>query len=103
MQQWAGLWIEAVQLVLSKIADRQVLTGFQLAGEQWQGTGQCLDQGRFACAVRTENTDARAGCQLQFDVLQNGRAVVAEYPFAQVQQRVGLVVRLAEAEVEWRV
>src|SRR5690606_24496099 len=60
----------------------------------------CSSDLGFAGAVRAEDADARAGRQLQLDVVQDGRAVIAQNALAQIQQRVGLAIGLAEAEVE---
>src|SRR5690606_12056542 len=86
-----------------EIANSQVFAGLQLAGDQRQAACEGFDQRRFAGPVRAKDADARAWGQLQLDMLQNGRAGVAQCGVVQIQQRTGLAVRLAEAEVERRV
>ncbi len=103
VQQRAGLRIEAVELVLGKVADRQMLAGLQLTGNQRQAASQGLDQGRLARTIGAEHADTCAGGQLQLDVVQDRRTFVTKHAITQIQQRVGLPVGLAEAEVERRV
>ena len=103
VQQRAGLGIEGIELMLSEIADGQVLATRQLPAEHGEIAGQGLDQGRFARAVRAEQADARAGCQAQLDLLQHGLVAVTQARLGQVQQWAGDLVRLAENEVERRV
>ena len=78
-----------------------------LAGERRQFVGEQLDQRRFAGAVATEQRDALAGAQRQFDAVENhlGRrsCVVSGLRFVQHQQRVRRCGRVAEAEGEGRV
>src|SRR5690606_40394737 len=56
----------------------------------------CSSDLGFAGAVRAEDADARAGRQLQLDVVQDGRAVIAQNALAQIQQRVGLAIGRSE-------
>ncbi|MDT4873833.1 hypothetical protein FQZ97_1090980 [compost metagenome] len=100
MQQGTGLGIEGVELVLGEVADGEVLATAQLAGEQRQVTGQGLDQGRLAGAVRAQQTDARTGHQLQLELLQYRLVAIAQAGFGEIEQRTGDLVRLAEAEIE---
>ncbi|PTC33665.1 large tegument protein [Pseudomonas paraeruginosa] len=103
MQQRAGLRIERVELMLGEVADRQVLAAQQASTQFGQVASQGLDQGRLAGAVGAEQTDARAGHQLQLDLLQHRLVAIAEAAVAEIQQRPGNLVRLAEAEVERRI
>ncbi|MCY1305356.1 hypothetical protein D9M70_551540 [compost metagenome] len=100
VQQGTGLGIEGVELVLGEVADGEVLATAQLAGEQRQVTGQGLDQGRLAGAVRAQQTDARTGHQLQLELLQYRLVAIAQAGFGEIEQRTGDLVRLAEAEIE---
>ncbi|MDT4830455.1 hypothetical protein FQZ97_639200 [compost metagenome] len=103
VQQWAGLGIEGIQLMLGEVADGQVLAARQAPTERRQVAGKGLDQRRLARAVGAEQADARTRSQLQLDLLEHRLLAVAEAAFGEVQQRAGYLVGLAEAEVEGRV
>lgn len=102
MQQRAGLWIQRIELVLGEVPDGQVLAAQQAAAQLGQVPGQGLDR-RLAGAVGTEQADPRTGHQLQLDLLQHRLVAIAETAFAEIQQRPGDLVRLAETEIERRI
>ncbi len=89
--------------MLGKVADGQMFTGLELAGDQRQGAGQGLDQGGLASAVGPQYADPCPGGQTQFHLFQHRLALVTQGATGQVEQRVGLVVGLAETEAEGRV
>ncbi|MCY1404087.1 hypothetical protein D9M71_192870 [compost metagenome] len=103
VQQRAGLVVQRVQLMLSEVAHRQVLTAHQTAAQWLQLAGQVFDQRRFARAVGAEQADTRTRSELQLDLLKDGLVAVTQTTFGQVEQRTGNLFRFTEDEVKRRV
>ena len=55
--------VQCIDLMLSEVAQLQVLAFHALTRQQWQIADQCLDQGRLARAVGAEQTDTVPGLQ----------------------------------------
>ena len=100
VQQRAGLVVQRVQLVLGKVANRQVLATDQAARQRLQLTRKVFDEGRLAGAVGPEQANARTRGELQLDLVEDGLVAIAQAAFGQAQQRAGDFLRLAEDEVE---
>ena len=108
MHEGGGREVEPLQLVLGEVADRQVLAGHPLAGQQRQLAGERLDQGRLAGAVGAQQADAASRLQGHPDVVELHRlaavrVAIAQPRLVQHQQRVRGLVRGGQGEVEGRV
>ena len=89
--------------MLGEVTDYGVLATGQAPGQWREFAGEVLDQGRFAGAVRAEQTDPRTRGQLQLDLLQHGFVAVTQAGIGQVDQRAGDFLRFTEDKIERRV
>jgi hypothetical protein len=58
MQQWAGLGVQRVELVLGKVANHRVLAAHHTTAQRLKLTGKVLDQRGFTGAVRAQQANA---------------------------------------------
>ncbi len=86
--------------MLGKVAHGEVFATHQPTALRLKLAGEVFDQRRLACAVRTQQTDACARRELQFDLLEDGLVAITQTRVGQVQQRAGYLVGLTEDEVE---
>ena len=91
------------ELVLGEVADAERLGFLALAALLGDGTGQQLDQRRFAGAIAAEQANAAARAQGHGNVVEDLALSVPGRGFFDGQQRVGQGGRLAEAEMEGRI
>ena len=89
--------------MLGEVADGQALPLLARARQRSERAGEEFDQGRFARAVASQQSDAPARRQAELDPGQHGAAVITGRGILQHKQGIGARQRLAHAKVERRI
>ncbi len=98
-----GLQVQRIKLVLSEVAELEVVTGVTLATQQGQFTGKGFYQTGLTGAVGAQQANTGLGQNPEIHLTQDAFVAVADISLTEVDQRAGHFPRRREPETERRV